>query len=104
MSWGTSYKYDGYIIRVAINELESKLADTKDELEDSRDELLALMAMSPPASGSIEHEGEKMAWDEYVKCRLDRIWDDIEMHMYQSVVLEQAIEVKHSNPENLSEG
>lgn len=56
MSWGTNYKYEGVISRVGINELEQKLEETQNLLNGIREEMIALMAMSPPANGMVEDE------------------------------------------------
>lgn len=105
MSWGTNYKYEGFICRVGMNELEQKLEETHTSLNGIRDEMIALMAMSPPANGIVEDEdGEKVHWTQYVVRRLNCLWEELEKLMCCSVRLQQALEVKKYEPENISEG
>ena len=112
MSWGTNYKYEGVISRVGINELEQKLEETQTLLNGIREEMIALMAMSPPANGMVEDEdggkiledGGKILWPQYVVRRLNCLWEELEELMCCSVRLQQALEVKKYEPENISEG
>ena len=95
MSWGTNYKYEGVISRVGINELEQKLEETQTLLNGIREEMIALMAMSPPANGMVEDEdGGKILWPQYVVRRLNCLWEELEELMCCSVRLQQALEVK----------
>ena len=94
MSWGTNYKYEGVISRVGINELEQKLEETQTLLNGIREEMIALMAMSPPANGMVEDEdGGKVLWPQYVVRRLNCLWEELEELMCCSVRLQQALEV-----------
>ena len=105
MSWGTNYKYEGVISRVGINELEQKLEETQTLLNGIREEMIVLMAMSPPANGVVEDEdGGKVLWPQYVVRRLNCLWEELEELMCCSVRLQQALEVKKYEPENISEG
>ena len=105
MSWGTNYKYEGFISRVGINELEQKLEETHTSLNGIREEMIALMAMSPPANGMVEDEdGGKILWPQYVVRRLNCRWEELEELMCCSGRLQQALEVKKYEPENISEG
>ncbi len=105
MSWGTNYKYEGVICRVGMNELEQKLEETYTSLNGIRDEMIALMAMSPPTNGIVEDEdGEKVHWTQYVVRRLNCLWEELEELMCCSIQLQQALEVKKYEPENISEG
>ena len=105
MSWGTNYKYEGVISRVGINELEQKLEETQSLLNGIREEMIALLNDSPPANGMVEDEdGGKILWPQCVVRRLYCLWEELEELMCCSVRLQQALEVKKYEPENISEG
>ncbi|MBR4901825.1 MAG: hypothetical protein IKZ46_12880 [Victivallales bacterium] len=53
MSWGTYYKYHGYLIRIAKNELDEKIEECTENIERIFREILAYMAMKPPSMPKI---------------------------------------------------
>ena len=92
-------------IEIALAQIFSEVEETQTLLNGIREEMIALMAMSPPANGMVEDEdGGKILWPQYVVRRLNCLWEELEELMCCSVRLQQALEVKKYEPENISEG
>lgn|SRR5574344_1694364 len=105
MSWGTCYKYEGYLNRIGINEIDDKRDECKKYLQCDFDELLALIVMTPPTSGVIiMPDSEPEMWNDYALRRLTELREDIQEKDRLLECLEQAIESRHENLDNLSEG
>ena len=69
MGWGTFYKFDGYLSRIGKDEIESKREECKSINDMMRREILAYMAMTPPAFAK-DDDGHEYPWAEFVAMKL----------------------------------
>lgn len=105
MSWGTYYKYDGYVRGVGKNDLAGKIEECDEHLEQCYRQLLAIMAMNAPASGVVELLGEEpIFWNDYVTLRLNEIRVSIEDLTNLKICARQALEAMSENSELVEEG
>lgn len=101
MSWGVSYKYDGYIYRTHKNQVESRITECKAEIDRLWSEILAYMSATPPDEYS---DGDfKEPSPVYIARRLAEYREELEEQMYMLVRLEQCHSVMQDNPENVED-
>ena len=103
MSWGTYYKHSGYLSRIGKNELEYK----KEECLRINDllwhEILAFMAITPPASAK-DCEGNEYPYAEYLAMKVRELREEIEENATLMARITDCQEAMFENPENVTEG
>lgn len=103
MSWGTYYKYDGYLSRISKRELESKLDELHTINNDMWSELLAYMAATPPVTMENE-EGDKYPYQEFITGKWKEFKNEIEENERLISKIEDCLETLQEHPEQVTEG
>ena len=103
MSWGTSYNYEGYLAHIGKRDINSKREECKKINDMMWSEILAYMAMTPPAY-AIDDEGNEYPWAEFVAMKLREFRDEIEENDMLIARLDDCEEAMHDNPDNVIEG
>ena len=103
MSWGTSYKYDGYLSHISKCELESKHEECQSINDMIWREILAYMASTPPATKK-DDEGHEYPWPEFVAMKVREFREEIEDNARLSARIEDCMEALEENPDNVAEG
>lgn len=103
MSWGVSYQYDGYLIRLTKNELPEKLEDLKDDNDAMWREILAYMASTPPANIK-DSEGSEYPFNDFIANHIKYLRDEIERNTALIARIEDCMETMHDHPELVTEG
>ena len=103
MSWGTYYKYDGYLSRISKRELESKLDELRTINNDMWGEILAYMAATPPVTMENE-EGYKYPYQEFITGKWKEFKNEIEENERLISKIEDCLETLQEHPEQVKEG
>jgi hypothetical protein len=103
MSWGTYYKYDGYLSRIGKRDLDEKYQECKDLNDMSWNQILAMCAMTPPTYAKSE-EGIEYPWAEYLDMKLREFREEIEDNARLMAWIDDRKEALDENPENVTEG
>ena len=103
MGWGTYYKYDGYLSRIGKNEIESKRVECESINEMMWREILAYMAMTPPAYAK-DDEGHEYPWPEFIAMKLREFREEIEENARLVARLDDCEEAMRDNPDSVTEG
>lgn len=100
MSWGVSYKYDGYLSHMTTEELEDKLEENKQLVDMYWREILALIAATPPAT-TKDDEGNEYPYHEYVAMKVHKYQEEIEECMWEIHHIEDCLEAMQEHPEDV---
>ena len=103
MSWGTYYKYEGYLSRIGKNEIEGKRLDCQEINDLLWNEILAYMAATPPTTAKNE-EGIEYPWAEFIAMKIREMREEIEDNARMLARLDDCEEALEENPENVTEG
>ena len=103
MSWGTYYKYEGYLSRIGKNEIPSKREECQNINDMLWREITAYMASTPPATAK-DIEGNEYPWPEFVAMKVRELREEIENNARMLVRLDDCAEAMRENPENVTEG
>lgn len=103
MSWGTSYKFDGYLSHISKNQLESKREESQSINDMLWREILAYMASTPPAYAKSD-EGTEYPWQQFIAMEIQRLREEIEENNRLIARIDDCLEAMHDNPENVTEG
>ena len=103
MSWGTSYTYEGYLLRIGKKELEDK----KEECQRINDmlwrKILAYMASTPPSMTKSD-DGHEYPWSEFISMRVQHLREEIEENTMLIARIDDCQEAMRDNPESVIEG
>ena len=78
MGWGFDYTYEGYLSRIEEREIDDKIDECKEILEEDFNRILAYMAASPPPCGYMQDcEGEPIPYAEWLTFELRKLKTDI---------------------------
>ena len=103
MSWGTSYKYEGYLSHIGKRDINSKREECKKINDMMWSEILAYMSMTPPVYAK-DDEGNEYPWAEFVAIKLREFRDEIEENDMLIARLDDCGEAMHEDPDNVIEG
>ena len=103
MSWGTYYKFEGYISRISKCQLENKLEECQQINDMLWREILAYMAATPPATAK-DCEGAEYPYPEYLAMKIRELREEIEENATLMARLNDCLEAMRENPENVTEG
>ena len=103
MSWGTYYKYDGYLSRIGKRDIDEKREECISENDMLWHEILAYMAMTPPAYAKDE-EGHEYPWPEFIAMKLSGFREAIEENARLIARLDDCKEAIRENPDDVTEG
>ena len=101
MSWGTCYKYHGYLIRITKNELDEKIEERTENIERIFREILAYMAMKPPVYAK-DCENEKYPWAEHIAMQIKQYKDELEENIALRTHLYDCKETMQEYPEDVT--
>ena len=102
MGWGTYYKHDGYLSRIAKNEIEYKREECRNINDMLWREILAYMASTPPATAKNE-EGTEYPWPEFIAMKIREFREEIEENVRLMARLDDCAETMNEHPENVTE-
>ena len=100
MSWGTCYKYEGYLLRINKNEIDDKIDECNEDIERIFREILAYMAMTPPIEAK-DCEGNEYPWPEELASLVKRYQDEVEEALVLRTHLYDCKETLDEHPENV---
>ena len=103
MSWGTYYKHEGYLSRIGKNDIEEEIDECNGNIARIFREMLALMAMTPPAYAK-GCEGNEYPWAEHIAQLAKNYQEELEDAVSLRTRLFDCQEVMHEHPENVEEG
>ena len=103
MSWGTYYKYEGYISHVGKNELEHSLEEEKRLLELYWQRLLAYAAATPPATAKSEL-GTEYPYPEFIADEFRSIRQEMEDCYWGIHHKQDCLDALKEHPEEVEEG
>ena len=100
MSWGVSYKYDGYLSHMTTEELEDKLEENKQLVDMIKRELIAYVAATPPAMAKDE-DGNEYPHPEFAAMKVNKYWEELFEYMWEIHHIEDCLEALQENPEDV---
>ena len=100
MSWGTIYKYEGYLLRITQGEINDKIDECNETVERVFREILAYMAMTPPINAKDEEDYE-YPWAEHLVVLIKRYHDELEEAIALRTHLYDCKETLDEHPENV---
>ena len=100
MSWGTSYKYDGYLSHITINELESRREDEMRLVDMYFRELLAYAAQTPPPTAKND-EGYEYPYPEFLAMKFKEYRECIEESLMLIARIDDCLETLKEHPEDV---
>lgn len=103
MSWGTSYKYEGYLSRVGANELEEVLEEHKEDA-DSLWKTLIAYASATPADSNKDEDYKNVPYPEFIVERFRVLRNEMEEHYYMINHISDCLDKYRSKPEDIQEG
>ena len=103
MSWGTYYKYDGYLSRISRSQIDEEIEEHEADNRRIYAEMLAYMAQTPPAYAK-DCEGREYPWVEYLTQKMREFQEELEENTFLLCRLYQCREVLREHPENVEEG
>ena len=103
MSWGTYYKFEGYLSRISKCQLENKLEECQRINDMLWREILAYMAATPPASAK-DCEGSEYPYTEFLAMKVQELREEIEENASLMARLNDCLDAMRENPENVTEG
>ena len=103
MSFGTYYKYEGYLSRIGKRELDEKYEECEHMNEMMWNQILAMCAMTPPVYAKSE-VGTEYPWAEYLDMKLRDFKEEMEENYRLMERISACKEVLEENPENVTEG
>lgn len=103
MSWGTYYKHSGYLSRIGKNDIEEEIDECNDTIARVFRELLALMAMTPPAYAK-DCEGNEYPWSEHIAQLAKNYQEELEDAISLRTRLFDCQEAMREHPEDVEEG
>ena len=103
MSWGVYYTYNGYINGTSKSRLKEKKQECIDVNEMLWNQILAMMAMTPPAYAENEN-GDKYPWSEYLDMTIREWKEEIESNCMLIARIDDCLEAIEENPEGVTEG
>lgn len=102
MGWGVSYKYDGYLSRMAICNLEDELEHYKKMVDLIYREMLAYMAATP--QNEKDCEGAEVPYPEALAVKIAEYRDSLEDYYWWIHHIEDCLEAKRENEDSVKEG
>lgn len=69
MGWGVSYKYEGYLSRMTISQLEHEKEQLESINEMLWEEILSYMASTPTELARDSEGGEPIIWQEFITLK-----------------------------------
>ena len=103
MSWGTYYKYDGYLSRIGKHELDLKVEECNETVARIFREILAYMAMTPPVYAKYSN-GEEYPWAEQVASLACQYQEELEEAIALRTRIYDCQETLAEHPEEVTEG
>ena len=103
MSWGTYYKYDGYLSRIGKDQIDEEIDERESDNRRIFAEMLAYMAMTPPAYAK-DCEGHEYPWPEYIAAKMRQFQEELQDNCFLLARLHDCREVLREHPENVEEG
>lgn len=103
MSWGTYYRHEGYLSRIGKDEIEEQIDECDGNIARIFREMLALMAMTPPAYAK-DCEGNEYPWAEHIAQLAKNYQEELEDAIALRTRLYDCQEVMREHPENVEEG
>lgn len=103
MSWGTYYKYNGYLSHIGKHELDLKIEECNETVARVFREILAYMAMTPPLYAK-DCEGEEYPWAEHVANLARQYQEELEEAIVLRTSLCDCKETLLEHPEEVTEG
>ena len=103
MSWGTYYKYDGYLRYISKHELDDKVDECDETIRRVFQEIIAYMAMTPPLYAK-DCEGEEYPWVEHNVHQARQYQEELEEAIALRTRLHDGLEILNENPQNVTEG
>ena len=78
MSWGTYYKYDGYLSRISRSQIDEEIEEHEADNRRIYAEMLAYMAQTPRAYAK-DCEGHEYPWAEYLTQKMREFQEELEL-------------------------
>ena len=97
------FRSDGYLSRIGKNEIGSKREECESINEMLWREILAYMAMTPPAYAK-DDEGHEYPWPEFIAMKLREFREEIEENARLVARLDDCEEAMRENPDSVTEG
>lgn len=103
MGWGVSYKYEGYLSRTTISQLEYE----KEELETINsmlwEEILSYMASTPTELARDSEDGDPIIWQEFITLKYRELKKEILENEYKICHINDCLEAMHENKDNVKD-
>lgn len=103
MSWGTYYKHNGYLSRIGKDDIEEEIDECNENIARIFREILAAMAMTPPAYAK-DCEGNEYPWAEHIALKVKEYQEELEDAISLRTRLYDCREVLREHPEDVEEG
>ncbi|MBP5640058.1 MAG: hypothetical protein J6X55_11305 [Victivallales bacterium] len=103
MSWGTYYKFNGYLSHISKHELDIKVEECDETIRQIFSEIIAYMAMTPPLYAK-DCEGEEYPWVEHIANQARQYQEELEEAIALRARLQDCLETLLEHPEDVSEG
>lgn len=99
MSWGTYYRYEGELRRIAKNEIDRTIEEKQAENKDAWNRIKMLIAMTP--APQKDYEGHDINWIDYIEDQIKDLQELIEDNDYMLARLYDAQTAMAENPKNV---
>lgn len=102
MGWGTNYTYEGYLNRISIHEIPSKVEELEKINKMLENRLYAYAAATPPPYYEDE-EGNRSPYIETLEIEIRDIIDTLKENYQLLARIEDCEEAMKENPESVKD-
>lgn len=102
MSWGTTYRHEGYLSRIYKSQIPSKKEECTKAINDLWSVILSYMSATPPAYAKSD-DGYEYPYSEFIVNKLNDIRAELEDNMYLLHCINDCEDTMEDDPDNVTE-
>ena len=103
MGWGVSYKYEGYLSRTTISQLESEKEDLKRVNDMLWEEILSYMASTPTELARESEDDDPLIWQEFITLKYRELKKEILENERRLCHINDCLEAMYENKDNVKD-
>ena len=103
MGWGVSYKYEGYLSRTTISQLESEKEDLERINDMLWEEILSYMSSTPTELARESEDDDPLIWQEFITLKYRELKKDILENERRLCHINDCIEAMNENKDNVKD-
>ena len=101
--WGVSYKYEGYLSRMTLSQLESEKEDLKRINDMLWEEILSYMASTPTELARDSEDGDPIIWQEFITLKYRELKSSILENECTLCHINDCLEAMYENKDNVKD-